>query len=258
MRFLSVILFFCTSLVYGQFTVTLMGEVRLDGKGLENCHVANKNTGDATITDRSGSFFINASEGDVIEFTHISAQKKTVFLTKQHIKSSVLSVDLEEAKNELEEVSLSVNTKITASSVGLPNAGKPVPTANERRLATAGDFKPIQLLGLLAGRLPLDPIINAISGRTARIKKHIEVDNEIAINEILVWYYEEWLRERLDMTEDETIQFMDFLTDDTGIVALLEQNNESKVQIYLLNQYADFKEIKNNSNPLPKVIDGGF
>ncbi|RMB60496.1 hypothetical protein EAX61_06650 [Dokdonia sinensis] len=235
-----------------------MGEVRLDGKGLENCHVANKNTGDATITDRGGSFFINASEGDMITFTHVSAEKKNVFVTKQNIKSSVISVNLEEAKNELEEVSLSVNTRITASSVGLPNAGKPIPTTNERRLATAGDFKPIHLLSLLAGNLQLDPIINAISGRTARIKKHIEVDNEIAINEILVWYYEEWLRERLDVTEEETIQFMDYLTDAEGIEKLLEENSTAKVQIYLLDQYEAFQKIKNDITPLPEVIDGGF
>lgn len=259
MRIISLFFFLSSTVLYSQFTVTLMGEVQLDGKGLENCHVANKNTGDATITDRGGSFFINASEGDMITFTHISAQKKNVFLTKQHIKSSVLAVNLEQASNELKEVTLSINTKITAASVGLLNAGKPIPTTNERRLAAAGDFKPIDLLDIvLKMKLDIVPILNAINGRTARIKKHIEVDKEIAVNEILVWYYEEWLRERLEMIEDETLQFMDYLTDDDGIARLLEENSTAKVQIYLLDQYEAFQKIKNNTTPLPEARDGGF
>ncbi len=258
MRNLSFLLLLCSSILYGQFTVTIMGEVRLHGNGLENCHIVNRNTGDATITGRQGSFFINASEGDLLAFTHISTQNKNVLLSKQHIKSAILSIDLVEATTELEEVSLSVNTQVTAASVRLPNAGKPIPTANERRLATAGDFKPIHLLSLLGGSLELDPIINAISGRTARIKKHIEVDKKIAVNEIVIWYYEEWLRERLDISEDETIQLMDYLTDDTGITKLLEENNEQKVQIYLLDQYRGFLDIKKDLNPMPKLWDGGF
>jgi hypothetical protein len=42
-------------------------------------------------------------------------------------------------------------------------------TVAERRLRTAGDFKPIMLLNLYG--MPLDLIINKINGRTKRPKK---------------------------------------------------------------------------------------
>ncbi|WAC01499.1 hypothetical protein N7U66_16040 [Lacinutrix neustonica] len=46
--------------------------------------------------------------------------------------------------------------------VGIPGyKGKPK-TKSERQLQTAGDFKPIMLLGLLAGSMPFDPLLNAI------------------------------------------------------------------------------------------------
>lgn len=43
-------------------------------------------------------------------------------------------------------------------------------TQMERRLYT-GDFKPIDLLGLLGGSVNVDAILNSINGRTAMTKK---------------------------------------------------------------------------------------
>jgi hypothetical protein len=40
----------------------------------------------------------------------------------------------------------------------------------QKELRTAGDFKPIMLLGLISS-MPLDPLINKINGRTKRLKK---------------------------------------------------------------------------------------
>ena len=53
-------------------------------------------------------------------------------------------------------------------------------TKAERHLKTAGDFKPNLLvgLGILGGALPIDPIINAISGRTKMLKKEVLVERE--------------------------------------------------------------------------------
>jgi hypothetical protein len=43
----------------------------------------------------------------------------------------------------------------------------------KRRDWTASDFKPIMLLGMIGGSMPLDPLINKINGRTNDLKKKV-------------------------------------------------------------------------------------
>jgi hypothetical protein len=59
---------------------------------------------------------------------------------------------------------------INAVSLGIIPANKII-YASRRKLRTAGDFKPIMLLGLMGSSMPLDPLINKINGRTKRLKR---------------------------------------------------------------------------------------
>ena len=58
--------------------------------------------------------------------------------------------------------------------VGIPGYTGKIATQSERRLAEAGDFKPKMLFGLFAGGLPLNPILNGISGRTKMLKELVK------------------------------------------------------------------------------------
>ena len=62
--------------------------------------------------------------------------------------------------------------------MGIIPYGQKKYTPAERKLKTAGDFKPIHLLGLLGGAFALDPIINKINGRTKKLKKEIKVEGK--------------------------------------------------------------------------------
>lgn len=79
---------------------------------------------------------------------------------------------------ELQEVVVNENTAITAENLGIIPKGQKKYTQAERQLATAGDFKPIMLLGLLGGSMQLDPLINKINGRTKRLKANVEIEKE--------------------------------------------------------------------------------
>jgi len=48
----------------------------------------------------------------------------------------------------------------------------------EKRLRTEGDFKPVMLLNLIGGSMPLVPLINKINGRTKRLKKSVVLEKK--------------------------------------------------------------------------------
>ncbi|NRS87409.1 hypothetical protein HNQ02_000309 [Flavobacterium sp. 7E] len=76
-------------------------------------------------------------------------------------------------------------------SLGIVSKDQKKYTQAERRLQTTGDFKPIMLLGLLGGSMPLDPLINKINGRTKRVKKQIVAEKKGSNIEKLSGYYSE-------------------------------------------------------------------
>lgn len=90
--------------------------------------------------------------------------------------SDTLKKSIFEQVNILEEVFIQSKSEFTALSLGIIQKEIKPPSPYERQLYTAGDFKPIHLLSLLGGSLQVDPIINAISGRTKRLKKYIQFE----------------------------------------------------------------------------------
>ena len=79
---------------------------------------------------------------------------------------------------DLKEVIINEHPEITAENIGVIPYGQKKYTPAERKLYTAGDFKPIHLLGLLGGTLAVDPIINKINGKSKKLKKEIEVEKK--------------------------------------------------------------------------------
>lgn len=172
---------------------------RVDIKGhifakddVEGIHILNKSSNTFTISNGVGEFSISAKLNDTLTFSGVSYTLKDVMVGEDMINSKSLTIYLTESITALDEV---VVGKILTGdlSVDLANSGverginffdlgisgytgKPK-TQSERRLFTAGDFKPIHLLALLGGSLPLDPIFNAISGRTKLLKHRVHLEN---------------------------------------------------------------------------------
>lgn len=157
----------------------LEGRVYSDDGDVAATHVLNLTTRRATITDSNGFFTIQVHLQDTLQFSAVQYQKKTVIVIKSILESKLISVHLEDALTELDEVtvtpynlsgdiakdllSLNLAPVVTASTLGLPNAYVKIPTQAERELAaaTANPF------------MSFDPLINALSGRTKMLKKRV-------------------------------------------------------------------------------------
>ena len=160
------------------FSDQLIGRVVDGNKGISDVHIMNTTRNRAVISNATGNFAINASIYDTILFSAVQYKKKTIVVSADMLQSSQVLIPLEEFVNELDEVILrpydlsgdlsrdmgQMNTGqiVTASTIGLPNAYVEPISQAERKLheATTG-----------GSGIPLNPIINGISGRTKYLKK---------------------------------------------------------------------------------------
>ena len=169
------------------FSDQLKGRVVDGNTGISDVHIMNTTRNRAVISNATGNFVISAGMYDTILFSAVQYKKKTIVITADMLQSNQVLIPLEEFVNELEEVILrpydlsgdlsrdmgKMNTGqiVTASTVGLPNAYvKPISQA-ERKLheATTG-----------GSGIPLNPIINGISGRTKYLKKVLATERKYA------------------------------------------------------------------------------
>lgn len=161
----------------------LRGRVLEDSTGVSNVHVVNLSAAQGTISDQEGFFSLPVREGDTLLVSAIRYERITFRVSREMLGEGRLMIALTPFVNELDEVvlypynlsgdlgrdlgNLPVEEPVTAASLGLPNAYARVKTQTERMLfeATTG-----------GGIVPLNPVLNAISGRTRMLKKRLARD----------------------------------------------------------------------------------
>lgn len=160
----------------------LKGEVVCPEEDCSGITVFNKRSLQGGITDIKGAFSISVRVQDTLVFSAVQYKVKEVVIKDYMLKSTMIRIPLEAFVNELEEVvvqpynlsgslgsdafAVEPEAPPSAQSLGLPNADIRIITQEERKIheATSG-----------SGLVPLNPILNAITGRTKRLKNHLKI-----------------------------------------------------------------------------------
>lgn len=216
-------------------------------------HVLNTTTQRATITDINGFFSISVHVNDTLIFSAVQFKKKQIVVTPSIFSSKMLTVPLEDALTELDEVvvtpynlsgditkdlvTLDLEPVVTASTLGLPNAYVRIPTKSERELfeATSG-----------GGIVPLNPILNAISGRTKMLKQRIARNNlyERTLR-VQDFYADSLYRTELHIPEAKIEDFFYFCEIDPSFQGVVDTHDLFKIWEYLKSRSALYR--KNNN-----------
>ena len=212
----------------------------------------------ATITDFSGNFSIMAREGDTLVFSAVQLKKKTIIVTNAIYASPFVQIPMEEFVNELKEVTvkpfglsgdvtkdvanLKLDKDVSAEALGLPNAYRKIPTQNERKLQEASK-------GMYSLRAPLavniNPIINAITGRTKMLKNRVAIDKKYARTQNVQKSVEDSLFiTALKIPKEKIEDFMYFCEVDEEFQGLVALNDQLKLWEYLLKRSETYR--KNN------------
>lgn len=168
-----------------------------------------------------------------------------------------MTVYLEDNINELDEVVVGkVLTGNLASDIqnldgkkplnfydlGIPGYKGKLATQSERRLDEAGEFKPKMLLGLLGGGVPLNPILNGISGRTKELKRRVDIETrEELLRKVRNRIEKDFLVSN-PLKQDQIDDFFYFCSEDGNFHTYCEGQTDFQILIFLRLKYRQYQE----------------
>lgn len=214
----------------------LSGKVTSDYNDLEGIYIVNLKTEKATLTERGGYFSITASVGDTLMFSAVQFKGLKVALTESDFANELFFVKLEPLVRLLDEVRINEYKNINAVSLGIisPNTKHYTPAERKLYTATGGEKNQYGLNTRVSG----DAILNAISGRTAMLKKEVEVEKkEILMDKIERWYEEKYFTETLKIPQEYVKGFLFYIVEDSKFVEVVNAKNKT-MATFVMNELA--------------------
>ena len=170
-RFIYFLVFLISSQLFSQNKIATecRGKVNADMTNLEGIYVINLKTENASVTDREGYFSIKGTVGDTLLLSSVQFKSTKKVLTPEDVQSSLFFVKMNPIMNQLKEVIIR-RSSVSAESLGIIPYGQKKYTPAERKYeaASSGKLNP----------MGLDPLLNYFSGRTAMLKKELEVEKK--------------------------------------------------------------------------------
>jgi len=239
-----------TKATYGQDRVEklLHGEISVDSLYANGINVVNLGNKETAVSANNGKFFILAKTNDVLVLSALHLKTKRIIVAISDFENGFLPIKMFNMVTRLDEVIVK-NNQFNVVSLGIVTKAPVKYTTAERRLKTAGDFKPIMLLNLVGGTMPLDPLINKINGRTKRLKQLVVLEKkESNIKVISELFKDEYFTDKLNIPTENINGFKFYIVENENFVKILDSRNEPKISFYLAALSEEFKTLLNSKN----------
>lgn len=233
-RLLFFIVFWCTTQLFAQGNVAVEchGKVNTDMTNLEGIYVINLKTENASITDNQGYFSIKASVGDTLLLSAVQFKSTKVALTPEHLQTNVFFVKMKPIMNELKEVIVRRYPNISAEALRIIPYGQKKYTQAERKIYTA------------TSGFGLDPLLNLMSGRTAMLKKELEVEKkETFLAQLEAMFDQNHLVNILHVPTIYVKGFLYFAVENPKFTKVLETKNHTSIEFLLAELATKYLEI---------------
>lgn len=211
--------------------------------GIQNVYVRNMSKGIFTITTRNGNFSLRADVTDTLRLTNMGYKDVVYILNESDFDKEGIRLQLQTATEELSEVVVSQDT-ISALSLGIIQKEIKPKTQTERELFTASHMVNHWTDFLDRGILvPLDPLINVISGRTKKLKEHAALEQDASNANVLYERFYVYLTTTLKIPEEEIMLFCYYLTDQEKDEALLKAETDLG-ELLITEYYQEYQQQK--------------
>lgn len=210
----------------------LLGRIIAGPNGVPDVFVINKTAGQEVKTDDKGYFTIKAKSGDGLILYNSRIIVREFTLNQDSFKTSPLVISVNYGPQELDEVVINKYGKINSEALGIVPKGQKRYTVAERRLYNASAMT----VGTVVG---LDPLINAISGRTRMLKKAYEIEKlESSLNLMGGLYNEDEIMENYKIPEQYVKGFMYYAIENKEFAGAIKGRNKTLAN-FLLTDLAE-------------------
>ena len=242
--------FFCFFLIF--YTVGFSQEkniqvkIEANGNNVEGINVVNLVNEKSAKSDANGEFQILAKADDMLVLSSERFEYKRRIITEDDLKSKRIMIKMTPKPGQLEEVVITKYRNINAVDLGILSKPAKEYTPAERRLKTASSY---DLTVWTYNSVSLDAIINSISGRTAMLKKELEVERrEIAREKLLMNFDEDYFAEKLKIPTDYIKGFQYYAVEDDAFRQVLNSKNKIAQEILLNKLSTDYLKLVSNEN----------
>lgn len=228
---------------------TVKGKVMAESIDLDGIYIINLKSDVATATEKEGYFTIKAAVGDTLMFSAIQIKGTKMVVTSNDFEKELLLVKLEPMVNKLDELIIKQYKNINAVSLGIISPNTKHYTPAERKLRTAsGDGISGNTDGTSGASAGLDPLFNWMSGRTAMLKKELEVERkETMLQKIENQFSLDYFVKKLKIPEAYVKGFWYFVVEDTRLVNAMNVKNKTMatfVLAELATKYIDLLKVE--------------
>ena len=226
----------------------LHGKISVGSTSISGINVLNLVNQKTAVTNSDGDFIILAKAGDVLVFTAVNLEMYRKLIEEEDLMLEVLNVKMVLKVTALKEVIVNKDPINAVSQRVLANDPLKY-TSAERRLRTAGDFKPTMLLNLIGGSMPLDPLINKINGRTKRLKKLVVLEKkEQCIKLIAALFDEEYFIIKLGIPFEYVSGFQYYIVENEMFLSVLESKNKPRISFFMTGLAQEYKVVLSSEN----------
>lgn len=225
----------------------IIGRVYADSVSVEGIQVINLITEKATFTNASGMFSIMAKEDDLLVFNAVHLEYARKSIGRKEYENGVAEIKMYAKLNQLDEVIITNYSNINAKDLGIIDYTPKSYTTAERRLRTATNLNVTANVGMMAGgSISLDPLINWISGRTAMLKKELNIERKELLQQQLEFYFEtEYYTESLHIPEIYVDGFKYYIVEDEDLATAISTKDRNKIMFRLSALAVDFLSFYN-------------
>ncbi|WP_353077129.1 hypothetical protein [Flavobacterium sp.] len=252
-NYLQILFLLLSQFVVSQNDSIIKGKIIVetdDNEGITIVNISNKIN---TISGNGGYFKIKAKVNDTIMFSAIHLVGKKHIITKKDFGKDLLFIKLDIYTRHIKEIMVTNADDITAESLGLVPKGQKKYTPAERRLKTAGDFN--GQFGLNTA-FSIDPLLNAISGRTKQLKAELEVERkEFLQYKINSNFDSEYIMNQLHIPEEYVQGFVFYIVEDEELKNAAKAKNKTLIAFRMSALAVDFLKLKNLQPYYPKPVE---
>lgn len=220
-------------ITFGQTTgeKIIHGKIIVVSGTIEGVTIINLVNEKSSKSDSNGDFFILAKADDLLVLSSVNLEYHRKIIEEDDLKQKVLIIKMTSKTTELEEVIVNKHPEINAVSLGISPKGIKKFTPAERRMYTA-----TSTLG--------DALLNSMSGRTAMLKKELEVEKKERLLAIInALYKEDYFHSVMKIPTDYIKGFQYYCIEDKKFAAILISKNKAKIEFLLIALALQYNEI---------------
>lgn len=232
---------------FSQEEKLIKGKVVVKDAMVEGIRVINLVSEKEVMTNNKGEFSIWVKPEDLLVFSAVHLDYMRKFIEEEDYNSPLLIIEMTSKINQLDEVEVRDFSRINAVSLGILSKPAKEYTPAERRLQTATGLYPTANIGTMAGgSIGLDPLFNWMSGRTAMLKKEVEVEQkEFLLQKINNLYEDDYYTEKLKIKKESIKAFQYYIIYDERFINALNSKNNFLANFLIGGLALEFNKISN-------------